>query len=70
MGKVEVKIYNGILDGYHEEGMKFQSTWEAPTIDQAQALGLAERKRLRSGEGLASISTKKKFLQAQTGVHR
>jgi hypothetical protein len=45
MGKVEVIIYNGILDGYHE-GMTFQSTWEAPTIDQAQALGLAERKSL------------------------
>jgi hypothetical protein len=55
-GKVEATILTGILNGYHEEDKNFQSTWEAPSIDLAQAGGLAEKKRLRSGEGLASIS--------------
>lgn len=56
MGKVEVNIYKGIVDGSTENASKFQSTWHESTIDPAQAGSLANKKGLRSGQGSTSFT--------------
>jgi hypothetical protein len=49
MGKVEIKMYQGISDGYEEQG-DFTSSFTASAVDFNQS-GLAKKKSLRSGEG-------------------
>jgi hypothetical protein len=49
MGEVEIKMYEGIFDGY-EDQRNFSSSFAASAVDMNQT-GLAKKKSLRSGEG-------------------
>jgi hypothetical protein len=51
MGKVEIKMYEGIFDGHEDQRIcNFSSSFTADTFDLNQS-GLAKKKCLRSDEG-------------------
>jgi hypothetical protein len=58
MGKVEVRMYEGILDGYTTRHKDFTSTFTAAAVDLNQS-GLAKKKSLRSGEGEITVTKEK-----------
>jgi hypothetical protein len=55
MGKVEIKMYEGILKGYKDQHQDFASTFTAAAVDLHQS-GLAKKKSLRSGEGEITVT--------------
>jgi hypothetical protein len=51
MGKVEIKMYEGMFDGYEDQrNCTFSSSFTAAAVDLNQS-GLVKKKSLRSGEG-------------------
>jgi hypothetical protein len=56
MGKVEIKMYEGILVGYKDQHKDFTATFTAAAVDLKQS-GLAKKKGLRSGEGEITVTT-------------
>ena len=50
MGKVEIKMYEGMFDGYDQRDCNFSSSFTAAAVDPSQS-GLVMKKSLRSGEG-------------------
>jgi hypothetical protein len=54
MGKVEIKMYEGISNGY-EVQPDFSSSFSAAAVDLNQS-GLAKKKSLRSGEGETTVT--------------
>jgi hypothetical protein len=56
MGKVEVKIYEGVFAGLSQR-TNFSSSFSASSVDLNQS-GLSKKKSLRSGEGTTSFSEK------------
>jgi hypothetical protein len=68
MGKVEIKMYQGISDGYEEQG-DFTSSFTASAVDFNQS-GLAKKKSLRSGEGetVESMPTTAKTMKYRRGA--
>jgi hypothetical protein len=52
MGKVEIKMYEGIFDGYEDQrNCNFSSSFTAAAAVDLNQSGLAKKKSLRSGEG-------------------
>jgi hypothetical protein len=58
MGKVEIKMYEGILNGYKGHQKDFTSTFTATAVDLNQS-GVAKKKSLRSGEGEITVTKRK-----------
>jgi hypothetical protein len=58
MGKVEIKMYEGIFDRITDQRKDFSSSFSAAAVDLNQS-GLAKKKSLRSGEGETAFSKKK-----------
>jgi hypothetical protein len=62
MGKVEIKMYEGVIQGY-QGPRDFSSSFAASAVDLNQS-GLAKKKSLRSGEGETVESMKAATKQA------
>ena len=57
MGKVEIKMYDGILKGYKDNHKDITSTFTTAAVDLEQS-GLVKKKSLRSGEGEITLTKK------------
>jgi hypothetical protein len=61
MGKVQVKIHQGIFDKIKNVASTTStSIWQESTMDQAQAGSLVKKKGLRSGQGSTTLHTQKR----------
>jgi hypothetical protein len=71
MGKVEIKMYEGILVGYKDQHKDFTATFTAAAVDLKQS-GLAKKKGLRSGEGEITVTKNdsgKRHASYKLGAH-
>jgi hypothetical protein len=71
MGKVEIKMFDGIPKGYKDKHKDITSTFTAAAVDLEQS-GLAKKKSLRSGEGEITVTKKtsrNRHMSYKRGIH-